>query len=100
LNNSICLNTPREFIPEFPEFTWLCGAPVIMSNIPPYNTEVKHNESALLCKKKEEWLFELGQVIDLSQKIEELANPAFTNVIKYNINLRDNMKWVETVFII
>jgi len=81
------------------EFTNI-GIPVIMPDMAPYNTVVKHNAQGILCGSTEAWVDELTVLLNDKIKPEEIMKSAYFKAMDYNIDLTANMQLLEKILVI
>jgi len=81
------------------EFTNI-NVPVLMPNMEPYNQIVKHNITGFLCATKESWIDELTALLNDQTRKDGIMDSAYLEAMNYNIDLSQNMKLLERLYII
>lgn len=104
--NNMFNRTSKNYI-KYMEFAQL-NIPVIMSNVIqdviPDKHRPQHNGTALVCKEKENWTYELELDIvgsdepETVDKVEQIIYAAYESVENFNILLPDNLKYIEELY--
>ena len=85
---------------KFIEFSSL-GIPCIVSAIGAYDKLCRHNDNALTCKQKKEWIheFDLIKSPEGKQKLKEITNRATAEIWNYyDARKAGNIKILEEIF--
>jgi len=73
----------------------MLGAATVASNIEPYSSVLRHNDTAMLCTENKEWESALDELITDGKKRRLMAKRAFVDVLEnHNINKKAKL-WVE-----
>jgi len=74
------------------------GINYICSDIHPFNFLLKHNETGILCKKKENWEYEINLAINGGEKFTELNNFASSYLLGWDINTNHGLGLIHQLF--
>ena len=79
------------------EFTRL-NTPIIAPDIDPYKEIFTHNDNAVLCKTKENWLFEMETFLKDPDKYYGLKDRAFVSILEKEISEKDNIENLLNIY--
>ena len=92
--------TSKNYI-KYIELAYL-NVPVIISSviqdIMPEKFRVQHNGTGLVCKEKDNWLQEIDQGINKTDKIKQITYAAYEHILNYNIQIPNNLKLIESLY--